>query len=272
MLDRVFRHEGEDIRWSRRGSGPPIVFCHGTPWSSALWAPIAEAMTADHTVYLWDMVGYGASTMADGQDVSLAAQARRFAELLAHWELTEPPHVVAHDIGGAVALRAHLLHGASYRTLALVDVVAVAPWGSEFFRLVAANERVFAAIPPPLHEALVRAYIAGAAHRPLSAQHADLLAAPWLTEAGQPALYRQMAQVVPRDTDEIEPRYPSLELPVLVVWGERDRWIPVARAHRLAALVPGATLCLIPDAGHLVQLDAPAALTAVLCRWLAGRC
>ena len=166
MLDRSFAWQDNEIRWARRGAGPPVVFCHGTPWSSALWAPIADALAAEFTVHLWDMVGFGQSTMAVGQDVSLATQARLFADLLIEWGLA-PPHVVAHDIGGAVALRAHLLHGAAYRSLALVDVVALRPWGSEFFRLVAEHEQVFAALPAPLHEALVRAYIAGAAHRPL---------------------------------------------------------------------------------------------------------
>jgi pimeloyl-ACP methyl ester carboxylesterase len=66
----------------------------------------------------------------------------------------------------------------------------------------------------------------------------------------------------------VEPLYPGLDLPVLVVWGEHDEWIPVERAHRLAALIPGARLHLIPRAGHLVQLDAPEALTGALQRWL----
>ena len=183
-----------------------MVFCHGTPWSSALWAPIADALSAEHTVYLWDMLGYGTSSMTEG-DVSLAAQGQVLADLLTHWELAAPD-VVAHDYGGAVALRAHLLHGAAYRSLALVDVVALAPWGSDFFRLVAANAAVFAALPAALHEALVREYVAGAAHRPLRADDLDGLVAPWLggrrpggvlpaDRAGRPALHRRGRAAVP---------------------------------------------------------------------------
>ncbi|MGD9528462.1 MAG: alpha/beta fold hydrolase [Pseudonocardia sp.] len=270
MLDATLRWRGQQVRWTRRGTGPPVVFCHGTPWSSAVWAPIADALGPDVTTYLWDMPGYGSSTMADGQDVSLAAQGELLAALVAHWGL-DRPDVVAHDIGGAVALRAHLLHGAAYRSLALVDVVALAPWGSEFFRLVGRHADVFAQVPHPLHEALVRAYIAGAAHRPLPAAVHDALAAPWLGERGRAAFYRQIAQADQRHTDEIEPLYPSIDLPTIVVWGAQDRWIPADRAQRLAGLVPGAELVLLPDAGHLVQVDAPAALTATLQRWLLRR-
>jgi pimeloyl-ACP methyl ester carboxylesterase len=58
---------------------------------------------------------------------------------------------------------------------------------------------------------------------------------------------------------------------VHVVWGRDDTWIPVDRAHRLAEAVPGATLCVVDGAGHLVQLDQPVALAAILIDWLAVR-
>jgi pimeloyl-ACP methyl ester carboxylesterase len=244
-----------------------VVFCHGTPWSAALWRRVADALSRDFTVYLWDMLGYGTSTMSEGQDVSLATQGALLADLLEHWKLADP-HLVAHDYGGAVALRAHLLHDVRYRTLALVDVVALAPWGSEFFRLVADNSSVFAQLPPSLHEALVRAYITGAAYRPLTAEQLEMLVAPWLGASGQAAFYRQIEQADQSYTDEIEPLYPTIQVPVLIAWGAEDTWIPVDRAQRLAQVIPGAQLHLVPEAGHLIQLDAPEQLTAVLQRWL----
>ena len=231
---------------------------------------MAEALSGEFTVYLWDMLGYGASSMGEDQDVSLAAQSRLLADLLEHWGLADP-HVVAHDYGGAVSLRAHLLHGARFRSLALVDVVALAPWGSEFFRLVAENASVFARLPAPLHEALVRAYIAGAAHRRLAAEHLDMLSAPWLGADGQAAFYRQIAQSDQSYTDEIEPLYPKIDMPVLIAWGMEDAWLPVDHARALADRIRGSELCLIPGAGHLVQLDAPEQLTAILQRWLFAR-
>lgn len=85
-----------------------------------------------------------------GPDVSLAAQGSVFTELLAHWDLEEPL-VAAHDFGGAVSLRVHLLHGARYRSLALVDPVALAPWSPPFFRLVGEHSEEFEQLPPALH-------------------------------------------------------------------------------------------------------------------------
>lgn len=266
-LDRSVRWRDRSVAWSSIGSGPPVVFCHGTPWSSVLWAPYAEALSSEFTVYLWDMPGYGRSSKDERHAVDLGTQGELLRDLLDLWGLASP-HVVAHDIGGAVALRAHLLHGASYASLALVDVVALRPWGSDFFRLVSEQAHVFAAQPPHVHRGALEAYIAGASHRGLGRADLDALTAPWLSAEGQAAFYRQVAAADERFTDEVQDRYAELDLPVAVIWGREDTWIPVDRAERLAEVVPGAQLVVVDDAGHLIQLDAPVQLATALHRWL----
>ncbi len=249
------------------GSGPDVVFCHGTPWSSQLWGPYAEALSDEFTVHLWDMPGYGQSSKSPDHRVSLDVQGELLADLITHWGI-ESPHVVTHDYGGAVALRAHLLHGSRFASLVLVDVVALSPWGSDFFRLVRDHADVFSQLPSALHAALVKAYIEAASHHGLTKEQLHLLVSPWLDAEGQAAFYRQIAQADQRYTDEIRGRYPSLDLPVLVIWGKDDTVIPVERGHQLAELIPGARLELIPDAGHLVHYDQPAQLATAVQRWL----
>ncbi|MFV2012540.1 MULTISPECIES: alpha/beta fold hydrolase [unclassified Micromonospora] len=80
-----------------------------------------------------------------------------------------------------------------------------------------------------------------------------------------------MAQADQTYTDEIQGLYPRLDLPVLVVWGKNDTWIPVDRAHLLTELIPGAQLELIDGAGHLVQLDQPVQLATRLHGWLTSQ-
>ncbi|MBO0829383.1 MAG: alpha/beta fold hydrolase [Streptosporangiales bacterium] len=266
-LTRSFDWRGRTIAWEAVGTGPPVVMCHGTPWSSALWAPYAEAFARDFTVYLWDMPGYGQSSMRADHAVDLGVQGEAFAALLRHWDLPRP-QVVAHDYGGAVSLRAHLLHDTAYRSLALVDVVALRPWGSPFFRLVKENAGLFTAQPPTVHRGALEAYIGTASHRGLTAGQLRTLTSPWLTAAGQQAFYRQIAAADERFTDEIQGRYGELDLPVKVVWGREDSWIPVDRGVALADAVTGAELDVVDDAGHLVQYDAPVRLATSLYRWL----
>ncbi|MFY9915253.1 MAG: alpha/beta fold hydrolase, partial [Nocardioidaceae bacterium] len=160
-LTERFSWRGRDVAWGSGGAGPAVVFCHGTPWSSRLWEPYADALSQQFTVYLWDMPGYGESSMQPSAAVDLGVQAELFADLLAHWELNRP-HIVAHDFGGVVSLRALLLHQAAFASLALVDVVALRPWGSEYFRLVRENADVFAAQPLAVHRGALEAYVSGA--------------------------------------------------------------------------------------------------------------
>jgi pimeloyl-ACP methyl ester carboxylesterase len=268
-LTQTYRSSAGEVRWDRLGptGRSPIVLLHGTPFSSYVWRAVAAVLAGNHAVFVWDMPGYGVSERSAGQDVSLGSQGRVFVELLAYWGLTEPS-VVAHDIGGAVALRATLLHGARYRRLVLVDPVALRPWGGPFFRLARDNAAVFEQLPAPLHAALVRAYVAEASSPGLADGVLDRLVGPWLGADGQAAYYRQIAQADERYTDQIQDRYGSIAIPVLVCWGTDDAWLPWTQGQELSAAIPNARFERIDGAGHLVQEDAPAALTALIVRFL----
>jgi pimeloyl-ACP methyl ester carboxylesterase len=264
-LDRTFEFRGDAVAWTTLGAGEPVVFVHGTPFSAHVWRRIAGEIARTRQVYLFDLLGYGQSAKRAGQDVSLGVQNELLSALLAHWGL-ECPFVVGHDFGGATVLRAHLLNGCDYSSLVLIDPVAIRPWGSPFVQHVRAHEAAFQGIPAYMHEAMVAAYIRGAVHRPMSDAELVPYITPWLGEAGQPAFYRQIAQMDVAYTDAIESILASIRCPVRILWGEADGWIPVAQGRELARRIPHTTLRTIPAAGHLVQEDAPEILVAEILR------
>jgi pimeloyl-ACP methyl ester carboxylesterase len=266
-LAERFDWHGRQVAWGRLGSGPPVVFCHGTPFSSLVWAPFARALQDAFTVYLWDMPGYGQSSKAAEHPVDLGVQGELFADLLAHWEL-DGPDVVAHDFGGAVSLRANILHGAAYRSLMLVDVVAMPPTGSPFFRFVGKHAAAMTELPDYIHEAILRAYIQTASARGLREDDLAALVEPWTTEEGKGAFYRQIEQTDEHLLEAIAARLRMLKVPVRILWGTDDAWIPVEVAHRLGGLVPDSTVRRIEGAGHLVHFDAPVALASEVRAWL----
>lgn len=269
-LTERFAWQGRQIAWGRAGNGPAVVFCHGTPWSSVLWRPMAEALSDRYTVYLWDMPGYGMSSKQPDHPVNFAVQADAFGALLRHWEL-DRPHVIAHDFGGAVSLRAHLVGGAAYASLMLVDVVAIPPSGSPFFKFVQENPGLLEQLPGYIHQAMVRAYIGNASHKPLRDNDLDDLVKPWTGDIGQTAFYRQIIDYDERYLRDNEDRLPALTIPVHIVWGEQDAWIPVKQAERLHALIPHSTLRTVGDSNHLIHFDAPAQLMYEATSWL-DRC
>ena len=277
LLDKEAEVCGYNVKWTSFGAGPPLIFCHGTPWSSRLWAPIARGFASSFRVYLYDMPGYGESLQQPDAEFarSYPEQTKVFCGMLQHWRSAsgqDPfrPHVVAHDIGGHVALRALLLERAEYASLALVDCGAAFPVDHAFFSLVRENAAVFTALPPELHAALLREHVRSASARGLRRADEDMLVAPWLAGAGgQRAFYRQVADQRNDDVRTLSASYRPLDCPLHIIWGAKDAWVPVERAHMLHERV-GGSLRIVEDAGHLVQLDAPEALTVELLRWLQG--
>lgn len=262
-LERRWSSEIGVVAYEILGSGPPVVLLHGTPSSSYLWRHVTRALVPSRTVHVYDLPGYGASEMSEAQDVSLGAQACVLGALLEHWGL-ERPAIVAHDFGGAITLRAHLLESCEFERIVLLDPVALAPWGSPFFRLVRDNVGVFQQLPAAMHEAIVAAYLRGAFLRPMSDAQLAPYVSPWLGEVGQRAFYRQIQQADQRFTDEIEPLYGTMRAPVNILWGADDAWIPPGTATRLQSRIPGSTLRMIESAGHFLQEDAPDAVSAAI--------
>lgn len=273
-LHRSFASEAGEVRYDIMGAGPPLVLLHGIPSSSYLWRKVAAGLAQDFRVHLYDLPGYGQSEKREGQDVSIAAQTRVLGELLDHWHLTAPL-IAAHDIGGTIALRSHLLDGRNFARIALLDALTLRPrgggrWGTAFQRHVRDYDpRIFGGLPDYAQEGMLRAYLRTAIHRHVDDSALQPFIDPWLGSAGRAAFYRQLSQLDESYTDEVEPLYPTIAPPVLIVWGQEDRWLDWTDGQRLHAAIPGSSLEMVPGAGHFIQEDAPGGTAMRLQRFFA---
>ncbi len=192
-LDQIFETSAGRVRAGSAGAGSALVLAHGWPWSSYAWHRIIPELAKTHSVYWYDMPGYGQSDKVANQRTSLDVQGEIFAEMTRLWGL-ERPKVVAHDFGGATTLRAHLLHGCEFEEYVLMNVVAMRPWGSEFFDHVGKHVAAFQGLPTHIHRAIVEAYVKGAFVSEISIEDFNNLVKPWLTDEGADSFYRQFAQ------------------------------------------------------------------------------
>jgi pimeloyl-ACP methyl ester carboxylesterase len=260
-----------EVAYEVFGEGPPVVLVHGTPMRSYLWRNLVPVLAEGRSVYAYDLLGYGESEKGEGQDVSIAAQARLLGELVGVWGLEEPA-IAGHDIGGGIVLRAHLLEGVRFSRIAVLDAVALTPWLSEP-RSSTWHVREYAgayeAMPDHLFGAFFSAYLEET-NSNLSEEAFEAYLAPWRGEEGRRAFVRQALQFEEWHTGEIEPRLGSIEAPVLVAWGEEDGWLDPLQAPRLQEEIPGSGLKLIPRAGHFVQEDTPEEVAEVLVGFFSG--
>ncbi|MEZ5833883.1 MAG: alpha/beta hydrolase [Dongiaceae bacterium] len=254
--DRFFASSQGNIRYAVHGKGVPIVLTHGTPSSSFVWDKVWPRLASRWQVVTYDLAGYGRSEMHPDQDVRLRSQARVLAELIDHLDLRRP-HLVGHDFGAATVLGAHLAEEVAVESLTVIDGVTLNPWGTPYALLVRDNVGVFQALPGYVHEATLAAHLRTAVSRMLDEATLQALVAPWTGEVGQAAYYRQIAQFDHDFTGFLETRYPQIKVPTQILWGAEDRWLAPETAQRLQALIPGARLTYLPDAGHFAMLDTP---------------
>lgn len=86
-------------------------------------------------------------------------------------------------------------------------------------------------------------------------------------EAGQARFEAQIAALLARP--EVESLLPRIACPVLIAVGALDRWSPPVQHEAIAAALPHATLVVLEGAGHMLPVEAPAALNAAIDDWLA---
>jgi pimeloyl-ACP methyl ester carboxylesterase len=119
-------------------------------------------------------------------------------------------------------------------------------------------------MPNDIHRALLRTYLQSSTHDPMPEDALEIYSAPWLGPIGQPAFYRQIAQMDLKYTNEIEPLYGRMDCPVTILWGQEDQWLPLKHGTALAEKLSNKACTIIPGAGHLVQEDQPEAIVAAI--------
>jgi pimeloyl-ACP methyl ester carboxylesterase len=262
-LRRRITVSGGEISYDVLGYGPSLILVHGTPSRSYIWRDVASRLADRFTVYVFDLLGFGQSERREGLDVSISGQSRVLADLVEAWEL-DAPSVAGHDIGGAIALRTHLLEGVSFGCIALLDSVVLRPWITPTTRYVKAHLDVYRTMPVKTFEAILASHLRTATHKPLDEHAFATYLEGWRGESGQRLYLNKDAQLDERDTAEFEPLLPSIGVPVSIIWGEQDAWLDPALAERLHELIPGSDLLVLPETGHFAMEDSPQLITAAL--------
>ena len=253
-LSRTFDSPQGTIRWDRFGDGRPIVLLHGTPNWSFLWRNVVERLSARHRVYVFDWPGFGRSDRFPGQNISWDEQARRLPELFTYWGLAAPT-VVAFDFAPIFALRAHLFDGLDVGAFVLADAAVIPPFVADFSRVARENIATMRQLPTHIAEAMIAAHLRQTTYQPMEPDTLDAYLSPWRGADGVAAYWRAVACYDEDMAAPLVPRLHQLTVPVRLLWGAADAWIPEHKARELAETVPGAELRFVPDAGHFSPED-----------------
>lgn len=267
---------GHRVAYRLAGSGPPIVLIHGVTASSVVWNLVGPQLARNHTVLAPDLLGHGQSAKPRG-DYSMGAFASGIRDLVLSLGLG-PVTVVGHSLGGGVAMQFSYQFPERVERLALVSSgglgrrvsgllrAATLP-GSELVLPVLAGRHVLNA-GRVVGRALAKARVPlGNDVIEMARGHASLGDSQSRTAFVH--TLRASVDSGGQRVQALDRLYLAAELPVLILWGARDRIIPVEHGRRAHELVPGSRFELFERAGHFPHLDEPERFTATLEDWIA---
>jgi pimeloyl-ACP methyl ester carboxylesterase len=242
--------DGLRVAFQRVGDGPPLVLLHGYVGDGpTTWRRQIEGLSDEFTVVAWDAPGAGRSSDPP-ETFGMAGYADCLAGFVERLNL-ERPHVAGLSFGGALALEFCRRHSAIPTTLILAS--AYAGWAGSLPAEVAEQR---------LQQALVLADLSsdefvGAL---LPTMFSDATPKASVDEFGatlrtfHPAGFRAMARA---SAEDLRAALPLINVPTLLVYGDKDVRAPLTVAENLHTAIPGSTLVVLPDAGHLCNIDAP---------------
>jgi 3-oxoadipate enol-lactonase len=253
---------GASLRYEVAGTGPAVVLIHGFSLDMRMWDPQVPELAAAFRVVRYDCRGFGASGPFD--PAVPYTHAADLVALLDHLSI-ERAALVGLSFGGQVALRTALVAPDRVRALALLDsLLDGVPWDDDSKAGLAELGRQLTAggVAAGREAWLAHPLFAAALQRPevasrLTAMVADYSGQHWLG----------LDPHLPDPTPPIE-LLAQLTMPALVVAGAQDVPGFLAMTDVLAQRLPAADRVLIPGAGHMVNMEQPAAVNALLSRFL----
>jgi pimeloyl-ACP methyl ester carboxylesterase len=272
-------------------AGQPLVFVHGLSGCWANWLEQLPVFAREHRVITLDLPGFGHSPMPAGPHhpgivpaaggggragISMSAYARLLDRLLGELQI-DAATVVGNSMGGFIAAELAIAFPQRVERLVLVSAAGISTTGNpgptRVLPILRRLETVLAASGAwvasksdtvarraRLREALLNVVVRHPSRLPAA------LAAEQLHGAGKPGFLQALQAVLDYDIRE---RLPEIACPTLIVWGERDRLIPVRDADVFAELIPDSRKVIFADTGHMAMLERPTAFNSLLSEFLA---
>jgi pimeloyl-ACP methyl ester carboxylesterase len=243
----------------------PVLYLHGVPTNSDDWVGFLERGGG----LAPDLPGFGRSGKPGHFDYSITGYARFIEQYLDLLEVARV-RLVVHD-WGAVGLAFAQRHPERIERLVVMDAVPLLPgfrWHrtARLWRTPLLGELAMGATTRPVLRRGSRD--ANATPGPLPDAWLDTVL-DHFDQGTQRAILRLYRSAPPEALAQAGAELHRLDMPALVVWGQRDPYIPARFAGEYARALPNAELLELPDAGHWWWLDRPDAIDRVL-GFLAG--
>jgi abhydrolase domain-containing protein 6 len=244
--------DGREHSYLEGGAGAPVVLLHGFGGSKDNWIRFAAPLAKDYRVLAIDLPGFGDTPARDSDAFSIEAQTERVHQLLLAME-TGPVHLVGHSMGGQIAAVLAARWPSAVRTLTLIEPHGmssseVTPFEASIrggeVPLIVTDARGYERF---LELVFVRRpFLPGPVHRALRRQMVE-----------RASLWERIWREVRPDASTLEAVLPGIQAPVLLLWGDSDRFFPRSVIPALERVLPRHRTAVLSECGHAAMMEQP---------------
>jgi pimeloyl-ACP methyl ester carboxylesterase len=263
---------GAEVSYAEIGEGEPILFVHGLGGCWRNWLENLPHFGRTHRAIALDLPGFGDSPMPSWP-IDMPAYGRLIHDFCEKLGIERVAALVGNSMGGFVSTEAVIEQPSRFERLVLVSAAGIS-FAEAQGRRHEARIRLFEAAivslagprPTWLSRPRGRQLAFGNVFHHPNRVRPELLREqidPGIRSPGFPAAARAIGGYDTRD------RLPEIEIPTMIVWGLRDRVVPVEAAIGYHRLIAGSRLELFERTGHVPQMERPARFNALLEDFLA---
>jgi pimeloyl-ACP methyl ester carboxylesterase len=255
--------------------GPVLVLIHGSNASLHTWEPWVADLGAGYRIVSMDLPGHGLTGRVPGDDYTREGMASFVGELMDVLNVDQFA-IAGNSMGGGVAAQYTLEHPGRVSALILVDSAGIpverkeedVPLAFRLARMPVVSNVMRYVLPRSVVEEGVRKVFVDQSKvtDEMVSRYFDLS----LHEGNRDATRMRFRSYAARDEEAFAARLGEIDVPVLVIWGDKDGLIPVSAAHEFKKRIPQAELVIFENVGHVPMEEVPAASAAAVRDFLAS--
>lgn len=254
---QFFSYRGDRIHYRVEGSeaadAPVIVMLHGIMASLQTWDGWVEQLKNDYRIVRVDVPGFGVSGAISDGDTSIAGIVERINALADHLGLSQ--FVLAgNSLGGYISWEYAATHPERIKALILLDAAGYPMPLNWLMKLLTAPflRHAVRIATPRFVVQIVLMDVYGNRKR-ISSDKVPVYQ-DMMLHKGNPLSLITIFEELEHMTPE---RVPHIKAPTLIMWGEKDRWIPPANAPLFNRDIEGSELIMYPGVGHVPMEEIP---------------
>ncbi len=245
------------IHYIERGKGQHhVVLLHGFGANTFTWKNQIDLLSQEgFHVWAIDFLGFGLSDKPLDIEYSVELYRNQIEDFIEAKGI-QKTHVIANSMGGTVALALAENSPEKISSMVLIDPLAY-PVKMPFFYSVG---KTFGKLAIPffsrdlVHQTIKKIYCDP---EKITEDQIDAYWLPYQMEGGREAVVNILRSFDQDFLQQLRQSYAKMKMPILLVWGEQDAWIPVSHLARLLEDFPHAEQVIIPFCGHAPQEETP---------------